>query len=111
MSGVLISQYESGIKSPKIVSLKKIAIALDVSIHYFLDVDNYFGMSFEQLKVYADSLDMSIPHFLAYGLAQAVEVGISKLTGRDPKILNNNVAEVRKLDKEAYGDEPPNFSK
>ena len=38
-NSVTISQYENGVKNPKIVALKKIAIALDVNLSLFVDVE------------------------------------------------------------------------
>jgi len=114
MSGVQISKYESGAKKPKLVSLKRIAIALQTSIHYFLDVESedfsilekLTGASLKQLQVYADTLDMSVPQFVTMGINQSIEFAKAYALNKEPKILNKSLAEANALDKAAYGDNP-----
>ena len=105
MSDVQISQYESGAKNPKIVTLKKISLALDRKLDYFVDVEEdedsisqkLFGASFKQIKEYADLFDMSIPEFLATMVAQGTVTGISNILGKEPKMLNEDFAELKRI--------------
>ena len=112
MSGVLISQYEAGIKTPKIVSLKKIALALDVTVHYFLDfepdeetlIDKITGFSYNQMKVYADAFDMTVPQFLAMTAKQGVAFARATMTGEKLEYVDEQLAQINALKKESKQD-------
>ena len=101
MSGTLVSEYEKGIKNPKIVTLKKLSNALDVSIHYFLDVnqpDSSHEGAINQAKIYADALDMSLDDFVNSMMLQLSELAEAKAQNREPKILHPDIAEVMAID-------------
>jgi len=49
ISEFVIRHYELGYRVPKIITLKKIALPLDISVNYFLDLDHYEEAIFEKL--------------------------------------------------------------
>jgi len=65
---VMIRQYETGTRNPKIATLSKIAKALDIHGSYFLEVEQdeettlemLLGMNFPTMKNYAAVLNISI---------------------------------------------------
>jgi len=107
MSGELVSQYESGTKQPKIVTLKKIALALDIKTNYFLDMDSdeetlfekMTGINYRQIKIYADALEMSVPEFMGMITKQSIEFIKAGLLGKNLVIVNDKLAELDALGK------------
>jgi len=105
MSGNTIKRYELGERNPKIVTLKKIALALDVKSTYFLDLDldeetiieKALGLGYRQLKIYAEAFDMSTEDFLLMIGKQGVQFALATLTGSKQKFINDKLAELDTL--------------
>ena len=103
--GEMISQYEKGMRKPKIATLKRIALALDVKLSHFVDVEDdensllhkVIGANSKQIKEYAELLGMSIPEFLGYLAIQGLEVARAKIINKEPVILDKELAELKHL--------------
>ena len=95
MHGESIRQYELGIKTPKIITLKKIALALEVGVNYFLDIDplcekevieKFTGIRYEYIKAYADACNMSMPEFSNICMNYGIGIIKSVILKKDPKL-------------------------
>ena len=99
--GETIRQYELGIRNPKLSALANIAVHLDVPLLHLLDdkeayglFGKIFGFEFSDLKKYAESVDLSVPEFIAEMLAQGVELVMAKVQGREPNIRVEELAKT-----------------
>jgi transcriptional regulator with XRE-family HTH domain len=101
-----IRKYESGRANPKIVTIKKISLALDMNVHYFLDLDpndetlweKLIGTEYKQIKAYADAFDMDLTEFILKILKHGIEVYVNtRLFGQEPNIKEPTLAELYKL--------------
>ena len=100
-----IYQYETGKRNPKLSTLKKIATALDEDVFYFLDVDNenmvdkflelIFDVNPNSFENYARSIGLNKKEFVKFLLEQGLEVMVANITGREPKILNDEIAKAQ----------------
>ena len=106
VSGELIRQYETELKHPKIITLKKLALALDVKTQYFLELDTdeetlfekIIGTEYKMLKKYADAFDMSIGELISMSSMQIIENAKAKILDKDPKYVNDTLARLKALD-------------
>jgi len=106
MSENLIGKYELGVKNPKIVTLKKIALALDVKTPYFLEIEpdeatifeKMIGNEYKMLQNYADAFEMSIGEMIAMSAKQIVENAKARLLDKDPQFVNETLAKLKALD-------------
>ena len=106
MHGEAIRQYESGQKNPKIVTLKKIALALDVKTYYFLELESdddtlferHIGNEYKMLKNYADAFDMSVGELIAMSASQIIENAKARLLDREPKYVNETLTKLKALE-------------
>jgi transcriptional regulator with XRE-family HTH domain len=85
VSHVMISNYESGKKSPQIITLKKLAEVLEVDF-------NYFFLNNESNENYLTELIKK----------EGLDFDVSKLTKKDIEELNNDIMFMLKIIKEKF---------
>ncbi|MCL2197578.1 MAG: helix-turn-helix domain-containing protein [Defluviitaleaceae bacterium] len=96
---VQIRQYETGAKNPKIDTIRKIAVALNISFQHFLDLEDddfavfrrLFGdIYFDSIKYCAEVCGMSVHEYIS----ECFWTGASHILGEH---IENNPELVRKL--------------
>ena len=101
-----IKHYELGLRNPKIITLKKLAIALNASVDYFLDIERNEETIFEkvtsinikEIKIYSDACNMTIPEFMGMVIKQGVESTMAGIFSREPELKHKIYAELQALD-------------
>lgn len=99
-----IQMYEYGKINPKLSTLKVIANALDEDIFYFLDIDSenefdtvldfLFGVNPPSIDNLARSLGLNKKEFMKLAVKQNIELFMAYIEGREPKILNKELAKT-----------------